>query len=82
MSVAGAGRIAGGRARPIGMTADGRVSVVASTAVEERLQAARAFVERFGPGTEILIVGATREAADDLARETARRAERRSGCTE
>jgi ATP-dependent helicase/nuclease subunit B len=51
------------------VTSDRRVRVVESAAVEERLQAARAFVEDLGPAAEVLIVGATREAADDLARE-------------
>jgi RecB family exonuclease len=34
----------------------------------DRLRVARAFVARFPPATELLIVGATRDAADDLAR--------------
>jgi hypothetical protein len=50
---------------------DPRVRVVESAAVEDRWQAARAFVEARGPAAEVLIVGATREAADDLAREIA-----------
>lgn len=45
------------------------VRIVESAAVEGRLDAARAFVEAQGPGAEMLVVGATREAADDLARE-------------
>jgi len=51
------------------MTEERRVRVVESASVEERLRAARAFVEAVGPAAEVLIVGATREAADDLARE-------------
>ncbi len=51
------------------MTSDRRVRVVESAAVEERLHVARAFVENLGPAAEVLVVGATREAADDLARE-------------
>lgn len=39
-----------------------------SPAAAERLAAAAAFVERFPPATEVLIVGASRDAADDLAR--------------
>src|SRR5713101_6375975 len=39
-----------------------------SSSAAERLGAASAFVERFPPATEVLIVGASREAADDLAR--------------
>jgi len=55
--------------RSVGVTNDRRVHVVESAAVEERLQAARAFVKSLGPAAEVLVVGATREAADDLARE-------------
>jgi ATP-dependent helicase/nuclease subunit B len=40
-----------------------------SASVEERLGAARAFLERLERSAEVLLVGATREAADDLARE-------------
>src|SRR6266478_4134574 len=39
-----------------------------SSSAAERLGAASAFVERFPPATEVLIVGASRDAADDLAR--------------
>jgi CRISPR/Cas system-associated exonuclease Cas4 (RecB family) len=42
--------------------------VLASPESEERLAAATGFVRRFPPGTELLILGATREAADELAR--------------
>jgi RecB family exonuclease len=42
--------------------------VFRSAAAAERLQVAAAFVERVPAATEALIVGATREAADDLAR--------------
>jgi CRISPR/Cas system-associated exonuclease Cas4 (RecB family) len=48
-----------------------RVRIVESPAIEERLRAAREFVESLGPAAEVLIVGATREAADDIAREIA-----------
>jgi hypothetical protein len=37
----------------------------------DRLRAAEAFVDRVSPGTELLIVGASRGAADDLARRLA-----------
>ncbi len=39
-----------------------------SASAAERLRAAAAFVERFPPSTEVLIAGASRDAADDLAR--------------
>jgi len=39
-----------------------------SPSAAERLGAASAFVERFPVATEVLIVGASRDAADDLAR--------------
>jgi hypothetical protein len=52
-----------------GVASDPRVRVVESAAVEERVRAARDFVEGLGAAAEVLVVGATREAADDLARE-------------
>ncbi|MGH6689345.1 MAG: hypothetical protein ACREF4_01500 [Gammaproteobacteria bacterium] len=39
-----------------------------SSSAAERLRAAGAFVERFPAATEVLIIGASRDAADDLAR--------------
>ncbi len=39
-----------------------------SSSAAERLGAASAFVERFPAATEVLMVGASRDAADDLAR--------------
>jgi CRISPR/Cas system-associated exonuclease Cas4 (RecB family) len=42
-----------------------------SSSAAERLDAAREFLGRFPPATEILIVGASRDAADDLARRIA-----------
>jgi ATP-dependent helicase/nuclease subunit B len=51
------------------MTRDSRIRIDSSASVEDRLQAARAFVDSLGPAAEVLVVGATREAADDLARE-------------
>ena len=44
------------------------IRVVESAAASERLDAVRAFAESFPPAAEMLIVGASREAADDLAR--------------
>src|SRR6266404_3449308 len=44
------------------------LKVFHSSSAAERLRAARAFVERFPAATEVLIVGASRDAADDLAR--------------
>lgn len=45
---------------------------ITSTSASARLDAARAFVLRAAPATEILIVSASRGAADDFARELAR----------
>jgi len=42
--------------------------IIESPSAAARLSAAKAFVERFSPDTEILIVGASRGAADDFAR--------------
>jgi hypothetical protein len=39
-----------------------------SSSAASRLNAGSAFLERFLPATEVLIVGASRDAADDLAR--------------
>src|SRR6266480_1877837 len=44
------------------------VETFQSPAAAQRLRAAGAFVERFPAATEVLIVGASRDAADDLAR--------------
>ena len=44
------------------------LKVFHSSSAAERLRAARAFVERVPAATEVLIVGASRDAADDLAR--------------
>ena len=49
--------------------ADPRVRVVSSRAIDDRLGAAADFIDALGPAAEVLVVGATREAADDLARE-------------
>src|SRR5262245_46690290 len=44
------------------------LEIFQSSSAAHRLHAADRFVERFSPATELLIVGASREAADDLAR--------------
>jgi hypothetical protein len=49
------------------------VRLITSTSAAARLGAAAAFLERQPPATEILVVGASRGAADDLARRAARR---------
>jgi ATP-dependent helicase/nuclease subunit B len=48
------------------------VIVIESASAARRLAAARAFLDRFPRDTEVLIVGASRGAADDFAREVAR----------
>ena len=50
----------------------GRFEVVVSPAAADRLAAAAAFVHGFPANTEVLLVGATREAVDDLVRGLAR----------
>ena len=47
--------------------------IVSSSSASARLEAARQFVERFSPSTELIVIGATRGAADDFARSLARR---------
>src|SRR4051794_41887959 len=57
--------------------ASGRSSlmrVVLSSSAAVRLEAARGFLGGRPPGSEVVIVGASRGAADDLARDVARRA--------
>ena len=49
------------------------MAVVTSSSAGARLAAGRAFVTRFPPDTELLIVAPTRGAADDFARDAARR---------
>jgi len=44
------------------------LETIASASAEARLRAAEAFVTRFAADAEVLIVGASRDAADDLAR--------------
>jgi CRISPR/Cas system-associated exonuclease Cas4 (RecB family) len=50
------------------------VRIVTSTSVSARLDAAREFLRGRPPATELIIVGASRGAADDLARAIARQA--------
>ena len=45
---------------------------IESAGAEERLEAARAFLASFAPATELLVIGASREAADDLCRDLTR----------
>ena len=47
--------------------------VVTSPSAAARLERASRFLAAYAPGTELLIVGASRAAADDLARAIARR---------
>src|SRR5207248_866983 len=47
--------------------------VITSTSAGARLEAARRFLENRPPASEVVIVGASRGAADDLARAVARR---------
>lgn len=47
------------------------VRVIESASAARRLSEAHAFLDRFSPSTEILIVGASRGAADDFARAVA-----------
>jgi hypothetical protein len=46
--------------------------VVVSTSAEARLAAARRFIQAFPPSTELLVIGASRGAADDFTRAVAR----------
>jgi CRISPR/Cas system-associated exonuclease Cas4 (RecB family) len=45
------------------------VKIFQSSGASARLEAGRRFIEGFPPATEILIIGGTREAADELARD-------------
>jgi len=47
------------------------VRVIESVSADRRLSEAHGFVDRFSPSTEILVVGASRGAADDFARAVA-----------
>jgi hypothetical protein len=55
--------------------------IVTSTSAAARLDAARAFLGGRPPATELVIVGASRGAADDLARAIARQAGSTFGIT-
>src|SRR3989442_7153409 len=55
--------------------------VITSTSAAARLTAARHFLEHRPPAAEVVIVGASRGAADDLARSLARRAGATFGLT-
>ena len=55
--------------------------VIASSSAAARLDAARAFLAGRPPASELVIVGASRGAADDLARAVARRAGSTFGLT-
>src|SRR5207244_5689042 len=48
--------------------ANSRFRAVTSASASIRLQEARKFLNAFSPGTEILLLGASRGAVDDLAR--------------
>jgi ATP-dependent helicase/nuclease subunit B len=48
------------------------MQVVQSSSARARTAAARAFIARFSPDSEVLVIGATRGAADDFARAIAR----------
>jgi len=47
--------------------------VILSSSASVRVDAARQFLTAYPPGTEVVIIGASRGAADDLARDVARR---------
>ena len=47
--------------------------IVSSSSASARREAARQFVERFSPSTELIVIAATRGAADDFVRSLARR---------
>ena len=55
--------------------------IITSTSAAARLEAARGFLGGRPPGTELVIVGASRGAADDLARAIARQAGSTFGIT-
>ncbi|HWT45461.1 MAG TPA: hypothetical protein VN085_05820, partial [Vicinamibacterales bacterium] len=53
--------------------APSRITLVESAAAQLRLEAARAFVDRHAGAGDVLIVAASRSAADDFARSIAAR---------
>ena len=50
-----------------------RLAIVCSPSADSRLEAARRFIHAFPPATELLLIGETRDAVDDLVRESAAR---------
>ena len=54
---------------------------VTSTSAAVRLEAARQFLERYPPSAEVVVVGATRGAADDFVRSISRRSGATFGLT-
>jgi hypothetical protein len=48
------------------------VQIICSSSARSRLAASRAFINKFPPSTELIVVGATRGAADDFARDASR----------
>src|SRR5262245_58035173 len=61
-------------ASPIFPTSPTRLHVVVASSAADRLSRARDFLAAVSPGTRVLIVGASRGAADDLARDLAAKA--------
>ena len=49
------------------------LTVFCSPAAAQRLEAGHQFIESFAPSAELLLVGETRDTADDLAREVVKR---------
>src|SRR5437660_4836016 len=58
-----------------------RVHVVTSTSAAARVEAARAFIPSHPPASEVVVVGASRGAAEDFARSVARTAGATFGLT-
>jgi CRISPR/Cas system-associated exonuclease Cas4 (RecB family) len=52
-----------------GLLESPKIKIFQSASALERLAAARKFVQSYKPGTELLLLGATREAVDDFATE-------------
>src|SRR5437899_2691913 len=64
-----------------GVRKEPHVRVIVSSSAADRLDAARAFLSGRPPASELVIVGASRGAADDLARAVARHAGSTFGLT-
>lgn len=62
------------RKKPSAVAPAPRLRIVRSATAAARLAEARAFVQSFPPATELLIVAANRDAADDFVRDVARSA--------